>query len=71
VLSARGDRVRIGVTAPEHIRVDRQEVHARRADYTEGPHLARSGAAMSHVARSLRNVPDLRRHLAAIAASCP
>ena len=30
VLAARGDRVRLGVTAPLAVRVDRSEVHARR-----------------------------------------
>jgi carbon storage regulator len=31
IVGANGDRVRIGVTAPPSVRVDRQEVHARRA----------------------------------------
>jgi carbon storage regulator len=30
VVSVMGDKVRLGITAPEHIRVDRQEVHERR-----------------------------------------
>lgn len=35
VVSVKGDKVRIGVEAPDHIRVDREEVHARREEYTE------------------------------------
>ena len=31
VVSIRGDRVRIGVAAPDDIRVDRLEIHERRA----------------------------------------
>jgi carbon storage regulator len=31
VVAVRGDKVRIGVTAPRSVRVDRREVHARRA----------------------------------------
>ena len=31
VVSVRGDRVRLGITAPELVQVDREEVHQRRA----------------------------------------
>ena len=31
------DRVRIGVTAPKFVRVDREEVHRRRAKLAAGP----------------------------------
>lgn len=34
VLAIRGDRVRIGVMAPVHLTVDRQEVHDRRAEFS-------------------------------------
>jgi carbon storage regulator len=34
VVAVKGDRVRLGIQAPESVRVDRQEVHARRADFT-------------------------------------
>ena len=34
VVAVKGDRVRLGIQAPESVRVDRQEVHARRADLT-------------------------------------
>ena len=35
VLSTRGDQVRIGVTAPRSVVVDREEVHARRAEFAD------------------------------------
>ena len=31
VVEVKGDRVRIGVTAPKHVTVDRQEIHERRS----------------------------------------
>ena len=37
ITAIQGDRVRIGVTAPKTIRVDREEVHRRRAKLTDGP----------------------------------
>jgi carbon storage regulator len=33
VVAVQGDKVRIGVTAPKQVPVDRQEVHARRAAF--------------------------------------
>ena len=30
VVSVRGERVRLGVTAPEYVQVDREEIHERR-----------------------------------------
>jgi carbon storage regulator len=30
VVSIKGDKVRLGVTAPDFVRVDREEIHARR-----------------------------------------
>ena len=30
VVSVRGDRVRLGITAPDFVQVDREEVHERR-----------------------------------------
>ena len=32
VVAVQGDKVRLGITAPESVRVDREEVHARRAE---------------------------------------
>ena len=37
VTGVHGDKVRIGVTAPASVRVDRQEVHDRRNEFAEGP----------------------------------
>jgi carbon storage regulator len=36
VLAVRGDRIRIGVSAPDSVAVDRQEVHDRRAEFVAG-----------------------------------
>lgn len=33
VLSVKGDRVRIGIDAPPHVRVDREEVHQRVCEF--------------------------------------
>ena len=33
VVAVQGDRVRLGITAPPSVRVDRQEVHERRAEF--------------------------------------
>jgi carbon storage regulator len=30
IVDVSGDRVRVGISAPKHVRVDRQEVHMRR-----------------------------------------
>lgn len=35
VVSVKGDRVRIGITAPDNVQVDRAEVHARRVVFHE------------------------------------
>ena len=34
VVAIRGDQVRLGITAPPSVRVDRQEIHERRNDPT-------------------------------------
>jgi carbon storage regulator len=36
VVAVKGDRVRIGVTAPRDMTVDRQEVHERRSEFADG-----------------------------------
>ncbi len=36
VVSVQGDKVRIGIEAPPEVRVDRQEVHARRLGMAAG-----------------------------------
>ena len=33
VVAVKGERVRLGIIAPESIRVDRREVHDRRAEF--------------------------------------
>jgi carbon storage regulator len=33
VVSTNGDRVRLGIEAPEGVRVDREEIHRRRAEF--------------------------------------
>src|SRR5262245_60220940 len=35
VLSVQGNKVRLGVVAPEHVAVDRQEVHERRVAFAD------------------------------------
>jgi len=37
VVAVKGDRVRIGVTAPKDVTVDRQEVHERRSEFLGNP----------------------------------
>ncbi len=32
VVSIKGDKVRLGITAPNFVRVDREEIHARRQE---------------------------------------
>jgi carbon storage regulator CsrA len=36
-VAVKGDRVRIGVKAPEKVTVDRQEVHERRCEFSGRP----------------------------------
>jgi carbon storage regulator len=40
VVAIKGNKVRLGVEAPEHVRVDRQEVHDRRAEFAAEPEKA-------------------------------
>lgn len=37
VVAIAGNKVRIGIEAPDHVRVDRQEVHKRRAEFAGEP----------------------------------
>ena len=38
VVSVKGDRVRLGITAPDWVRVDREEIHDRREEIAESEH---------------------------------
>jgi carbon storage regulator len=40
VIAINGNKVRIGIEAPEFVRVDRQEVHERRAEFSAHPEKA-------------------------------
>jgi carbon storage regulator len=35
VVAVQGNKVRLGITAPPHVAVDREEVHQRRQDFSE------------------------------------
>ena len=35
ITSIKGDKIRVGITAPPDVRVDRAEVHQRRAEFAE------------------------------------
>ena len=37
VVAVNGNKVRIGIEAPAYVRVDRQEVHQRRAEFAAVP----------------------------------
>jgi carbon storage regulator len=37
VVAVNGNKVRVGVEAPAYVRVDRQEVHQRRAEFASVP----------------------------------
>lgn len=50
VVSIEGNKVRLGIEAPKDIRVDRKEIHHRRADEELAGHQQRSGpAGLQHV----------------------
>jgi carbon storage regulator len=37
VVAVNGNKVRVGIEAPAYVRVDRQEVHQRRAEFASVP----------------------------------
>jgi carbon storage regulator len=37
IVAVKGDRIRLGVSAPPAVCVDRQEVHQRRAEFAQEP----------------------------------
>jgi carbon storage regulator len=40
VVAIKGGKVRIGIDAPDHVRVDREEVHKRRSEFADEPTIA-------------------------------
>jgi len=48
VLSVQGNKVRLGVVAPDNVSVDRQEVHERRAAFGEDAQTAEHDALLSN-----------------------
>jgi carbon storage regulator len=40
VVAIKGNKVRIGIEAPENVRVDREEVHQRRNEFAAEPDLS-------------------------------
>jgi carbon storage regulator len=61
VLEGRGDRVRLGITAPKSVRIDREEVHERRAEFSDS-------VVLDRVAKSNGCTPR-RQKLIAVASS--
>jgi carbon storage regulator len=64
VLMSKGDRVRLGITAPESVRVDRQEVHERRSEFA-----GEKAAAFDRVAKTPSGKRLLQRKLVAVASA--
>jgi carbon storage regulator len=40
VVAIKGNKVRLGIEAPSYVRVDRQEIHERRAEFAPEPEKA-------------------------------
>ncbi len=47
IVSVKGDKVRVGIAAPDFVRVDREEIHERRA--TESARTSGRSTAVAHV----------------------
>jgi carbon storage regulator CsrA len=45
VMAVHGEKVRLGIVAPAAVRVDRKEVHERRAEFDAGPAMVEVGVA--------------------------
>jgi carbon storage regulator len=43
VIGIKGDKVRLGITAPADITVDRDEIHQRRGEFAAGAELVAAG----------------------------
>jgi carbon storage regulator len=52
VVAVDGNRIRLGISAPEHVRVDRNEVHQRRMERSQTPS---HGAGQTILAKRLRS----------------
>jgi carbon storage regulator len=37
VVAVKGDKVRLGIAAPDNVRIDRLEVHQRRQEFSDAP----------------------------------
>ena len=48
VVSVKGDKVRLGITAPPTVRVDRQEVHQRRQDLSPAAAATSASAVLTN-----------------------
>lgn len=46
IIALKGGKVRIGIEAPEWVTVDRQEVHQRRAEFTDASENLIEGASL-------------------------
>jgi len=49
VLGVKGEKVRIGITAPPNVRADRLEVHDRRVSSTDAMDIANSDLSLTSV----------------------
>jgi len=48
VLSVQGNKVRLGVVAPETVSVDRQEVHERRGGFTDDSQIGEQSTLLNN-----------------------
>src|SRR5262245_43314480 len=60
ILVSKGDRVRLGITAPDTVRVDREEVHARRSDFSSD-----NASIVDRIARSPGTHRQIQRKIIA------
>lgn len=63
VVAVKGDRVRIGITAPLDVQVDRQEVHHRRSEFKEfnQPEQLSASVAPRTTRSKKRGIPNLQQ----------
>lgn len=58
IVAVTGDRVRIGITAPPEVRVDRDEVHRRVREFGEQKRSSGGMSAAGVVTPAVQQVPD-------------